>query len=92
MGQHKTDVKQTNDTSSKWQVVLLICALAFVLRIWGISFGLPGVDHGDESEVVNHAVRFGSGDLNPHRFQYGSLVQYILFALYGLYYVIGYLL
>ncbi len=49
----------------------------------------PGIDHGDESEVVNHAVRFGSGDLNPHRFQYGSLVQYLLFIIYGCYYVVG---
>ena len=73
-------------------IIFLIFLLAFALRIWGISFGLPGVDHGDETEVVNHAVRFGSGDFNPHRFQYGSLVQYILFFFYGLYYAIGYLL
>jgi hypothetical protein len=92
MGKIKKAVKRAKDTNRKWQVVLLIFALAFCLRIWGISFGLPGVDHGDETEVVNHAVRFGSGDFNPHRFQYGSLVQYILFFLYGLYYVIGYLL
>ncbi len=92
MEQNRTVGEQKKDTNRKWQVVLLICALAFCLRIWGISFGLPGVDHGDETEVVNHAVRFGSGDFNPHRFQYGSLVQYILFSLYGLYYVIGYLL
>lgn len=73
-------------------IVFLIFALAFVLRIWGITFGLPGTDHGDESEVVNHAVRFGSGDLNPHRFQYGSLFQYILFVFYGIYFLLGYLL
>ena len=92
MGKFKTAVKRAQYTNRKWEVVLLIFALAFFLRIWGISFGLPGVDHGDETEVVNHAVRFGSGDFNPHRFQYGSLVQYFLFFLYGLYYVIGYLL
>jgi hypothetical protein len=69
--------------------LLLVCLLAVVLRIWGISFGLPGIDHGDESEVVNHAVRFGSGDLNPHRFQYGSLLQYLLFFMYGCYYVLA---
>jgi hypothetical protein len=69
--------------------LLLVCLLALLLRIWGISFGLPGIDHGDESEVVNHAVRFGSGDLNPHRFQYGSLMQYLLFFIYGCYYVLA---
>jgi len=70
---------------SNW-LLWLILLLALSLRLWGISFGLPGLDHGDEPEVINHAVRFGSGDLNPHRFQYGSLVQYILFILYGLYF------
>ncbi len=72
-----------------FRLLLLVCLLALVLRIWGISFGLPGIDHGDESEVVNHAVRFGSGDLNPHRFQYGSLLQYLLFFIYGCYYVLA---
>ena len=77
----------------KKQILLLfIIILALIVRLWGITFGLPGVDHGDETEVVNHAVRFGSGDLNPHRFQYGSLIQYILFIFYGIYFLIGYLL
>lgn len=70
-------------------LLLLVCLLAFALRLWGITFGLPGIDHGDESEVVNHALRFGCGDLNPHRFQYGSLVQYLLFIIYGFYYLAG---
>ncbi len=73
-------------------ILFLILLFAFFLRIWGISFGLPGTDHGDETEVVNHAVRFGSGDLNPHRFQYGSFFQYILFVFYSAYFLIGYLL
>ena len=72
----------------RWSIFVIV-ALALFVRVWGISFGLPGLDHGDETEVVNHAVRFGSGDLNPHRFQYGSLVQYVLFFFYGLYYAIG---
>lgn len=62
------------------------------MRLWGNWFGLPGIDHGDETEVVNHALRFGSGDLNPHRFQYGSFFQYLLFVIYGLYFCLGYLL
>jgi len=80
------DIQNTKNTV--WSV-LLVCLLALAIRMWGITFGLPGIDHGDESEVVNHAVRFGSGDLNPHRFQYGSLVQYLLFIIYGCYYVVG---
>ena len=72
--------------------LLLILSLAFFLKVWGISFGLPGLDHGDVTEVVNHAVRFGSGDFNSHRFQYGSLFQYILFIFYGAYFLMGNLL
>jgi hypothetical protein len=82
--------KQSGKNKIPWRLFLLLL-VAFLLRIWGISFGLPGIDHGDEAEVVNHAVRFGSGDLNPHRFQYGSLFQYLLFAFYGAYFLIGYL-
>jgi hypothetical protein len=74
------------------RTLFFIFLLALILRIWGITFGLPGIDHGDEAEVVNHAVRFGSGDFNPHRFQYGSLVQYSLFFLYCAYFGIGYIL
>jgi len=73
-------------------LLLFILLLALIVRVWGISFGLPGLDHGDETEVVNHAVRFGSGDFNPHRFQYGSFFQYILFIFYGVYFLIGFLL
>lgn len=68
-------------------VLLAILLLALGLRLWGISFGLPDIEHGDEGEVVNHAVRFGSGDFNPHRFQYGSLFQYLLFFFYGSYFL-----
>ena len=75
----------------KKRLLLFILFLSLVLRLWGITFGLPDIDHPDESEVVNHAARFGSGDLNPHRFQYGSLFQYILFSFYGLYFLAGYI-
>jgi hypothetical protein len=72
------------------QVLLAILFLALAIRLWGICFGLPDIEHGDESEVVNHAVRFGGGDFNPHRFQYGSLFQYLLFVLYGCYFLVSY--
>ena len=92
MGKSKgTITRKLGQNNTVW-VLLLILLFAFLIRVGGISFGLPGLDHGDEAEVVNHAVRFGSGDLNPHRFQYGSLLQYILFVFYGIYFVLGLLL
>jgi len=83
-------LKRLLDRLAENRALLVILLLALSVRLWGISFGLPDIEHGDESEVVNHAVRFGSGDLNPHRFQYGSLFQYLLFICYGLYFLISY--
>jgi hypothetical protein len=57
--------------------------LGFVLRCWGIGFGLPGIRaRPDEEFVVPIAVGFFSGDLNPHTFFYGTLYMYILFFIY----------
>lgn len=66
-----------------------ILVLAFVLRVWGVQFGLPFLYHADEPIVVNHALAFGTGDLNPHFFKIPPLVSYLLFLCYGLYYVVG---
>lgn len=66
----------------------LILLAAFLLRVAGISFGLY---YPDEPLVVNHALAFGTGDLNPHMFYFPTLFPYILFALYGVFYVLGFL-
>lgn len=76
---------------TSWCLALLLL-VALCVRVWGLSHGLPDMSHGDEPEVVNHAVRFGTGDLNPHRFQYGTLFQYLLFFLYTIWYAAGRLL
>jgi len=57
--------------------------LALLLRWWGNGFGLPHIYTSDEAVTVNRAVRFGTGDLNPHWFNYGSLNMYFLFVNYG---------
>ena len=67
----------------------LIVFLGFLLRLYGINFGLPFMYHADEPIVVNHAMAYGLGDLNPHFFAIPPLVSYILFALYGAYFFIG---
>ena len=70
-------------------VLFAILLVAFVLRFWGASFGLPYLYHADEPIVVNHALVFGSGDLNPHFFKIPPLVSYLLFMCYGFYYAVG---
>ena len=66
-----------------------ILVLAFVLRLWGVNFGLPFLYHADEPIVVNHALAYGMGDLNPHFFKIPPLVSYLLFICYGIYCVAG---
>jgi hypothetical protein len=60
-----------------------------VLRLWGIDFGLPYILHQDEPIVVNHAMAYGTGDLNPHFFVIPPLPSYIVFFFYGLYFLAG---
>ena len=39
-------------------VIYLILVLGFIIRLYGVQFGLPGLYHADETIVVNHAFNF----------------------------------
>lgn len=74
----------------KEQVFLIaILILGFILRIWGINFGLPFQFHQDEPIVVNHTLAYGTGDSNPHFFAIPPLTSYLLFLIYGIYFLLG---
>ncbi len=68
-------------------VPLLFCfAIALAVRVHGIGFGLPHIGYyWDEPVVVNHAVQFGTGDLNPHWFIYPAFFMYLAAAAIGAY-------
>lgn len=66
--------------------IIIIIALGAALRIWGINFGLPFQFHQDEPIIVNHAMAYGTGDLNPHFFIIPPLTSYVLFIFYAAYY------
>lgn len=70
-------------------ILVAILLLAAVLRLWALGFGLPGQYNPDENFLVLHALRFGTGDLNPHWFLYPTLWMYCLFGLYGGYFLAG---
>lgn len=70
-------------------LLFAILTLALALRIWAVHFGLPFLYHADEPIVVNHALAYGSGDLNPHFFKIPPLVSYLLFVCYGLFFILG---
>jgi hypothetical protein len=70
-----------------WLVAALAVTIgSFIINEVGVKFGLPNHLHWDEPIIVNRAMRMGSGDLNPHYFDYPSLVMYaVLVAESGLY-------
>jgi hypothetical protein len=70
-------------------IFLGVISLGVFLRLIGLDFGLPHLYHADEPIVVNHALAYGSGDLNPHFFKIPPLVSYLLFLCYGLYFLVG---
>lgn len=77
-------------TFQKDRIILTaIITAAFALRVWGLAFGLPFQAHQDEPIVVNHALAYGSGDLNPHFFYIPPFTSYLLFAVYVLFFAAG---
>ncbi|MBF0215783.1 MAG: glycosyltransferase family 39 protein [Candidatus Omnitrophica bacterium] len=69
--------------------LFLILLSGAMFRAIGLDFGLPHILHQDEPIVINHALAYGTGDLNPHFFIIPPLCSYILFILYGFFYVVG---
>ena len=66
-----------------------IVLLGLALRLWGINWGLPYQYQTEEYKVIKYALRMGSGDLNPHFFEYPSLYLYFMLFLYGCYFCAG---
>ena len=58
--------------------------LGFALRAWSAAYGLPDLYHPDEPRIVERAVRFHQGDLNPRFFNWPSLYMYVMAGMYGL--------
>jgi 4-amino-4-deoxy-L-arabinose transferase-like glycosyltransferase len=86
----KKEQKKTEPfTKAEGLLLFAILVLALGLRVWGIAFGLPDLFHADEPVVVNHALAYGTGDLNPHFFNIPPLVSYLLAAGYGFFYLIA---
>ena len=70
-------------------ILLAIIFLGISMRIIGIDFGLPFLLHNDEPVVVNYALAYGTGDFNPHFFKVPPLLSYMLFFLYGVFFLTG---
>src|SRR3990172_9215652 len=75
--------------------VFLVSAVTLVgllLRLRGVTWGLPHLYDPDEPFFVDTAIRFvTTGDLNPHWFGHpGSTVMYLLGLAYFVYWLLGY--
>ena len=73
----------------KYLPLILVVLVGLILRAWGINFGLPYQFHQDEPVVINHALGYGTGDLNPHFFIIPPFSSYLVFFGYGIYFLIG---
>jgi len=73
----------------RWDGVLLATlAAAFVLRVWGLDYGLPDVYNPDEVAILSRSLSLADKGLNPGNFVYPSLYFYILAAAVGGWYVL----
>ncbi len=72
------------------RAVLTLILIAFAAAAaHGMRADLPYSRFATEEEQVFYALKFGSGDLNPHYFLHPPLFAYALFAVYGVVFVAG---
>jgi hypothetical protein len=73
-------------------LVGLVTLMGILLRLRGVTRGLPYLYDPDEHFIVDPALGFVvSGDLNPHSFFYpGSTIMYPLGLVYFAYWMLGY--
>ena len=62
-------------------LALSVFIISVIIRITQIPKGLPHYSI-DENDIVEFALGYYGGDLNPHWFKYGPLYSYVLAALY----------
>jgi 4-amino-4-deoxy-L-arabinose transferase-like glycosyltransferase len=78
------------NTSGHLIALSAIVAAALAARLWGVNFALPHFSHPDEWALLQPAIGIlQTGNLDPGRFDYGSLYIYVQTIVLGLVYVIG---
>jgi hypothetical protein len=70
--------------SARTALLVSLLALAALVRMWGLGFGLPHTGcRPDESVIIELAGQFWSGDLDPHFFRYPTLYIYLSSMAFG---------
>lgn len=62
--------------------LISVLFFAFIFRVWGIGFGLPGIFHIDENFFPYNAIYALSHKLHIATLLYGNLLPYLLGLLY----------
>lgn len=71
-------------------LLLALLGAAFVLRVWGIWFGLPHVFHNDEGFEIVRALQLGAGEYDFGRIGKGGYF-YLLFVEYSVLFAVLFL-
>lgn len=70
--------------------IIAILLLGFILRVWGLRFGLPELLHPDEWAIVDPAMMMlRTGDYNPHDFQYPTFYIYNEALVFAVRFILG---
>jgi len=69
--------------------LVLLLVISVFLGAYGMSADLPYSRTAVEIAIVGMSVKLGTGDLNPHIFNYPALFMYILFFFYSLFFISG---
>ena len=81
-------LRQVGQKYSHFLDLLLLAALASMLRLWGVGFDLPNLYHRDEAKYVTIPLKIlKSGDYNPQFFNYPTFFFYLLSLAYILYFL-----
>lgn len=70
-------------------IVGIVMVAVACLGAYGMTADLPQSRAGAEQICIQLAVKYGSGDLNPYWFTYPPLLSYLLFVLYGVWFLVG---
>lgn len=69
------------------RVLWCLLALALVLRLWGVRYGLPNIYQTDEGFEVKRALKLGAGVFDFERVGKGGY-YYLLFVVFSAYYAV----
>lgn len=82
--------RETKDTRRALLTLVLILAVAAVLRFWGLGAGIPYAVAVEEAELMNGAVQMmRTGDYNPWFSEYGGLYLYLQLIVASLRFLAG---